>query len=315
MVRYVCERLAAMALTLFIIVTVSFAMLRMMPGNIFDNPDIPQVVREALNVRYRLDRPIMEQYYYFLRGVLVDGDWGTSIVLQPTRPVFDILWDRIPVSMQLNIWSLFVSLPLGMLFGILAALGRNRAPDHFISFVVVMFISIPSFVFAAVMQYFLCFRMGWFPIVFRPHMFGWDYVRQIIMPVMALSFGPIAATTRFLRGELIETISSEFMMLARTKGLSHFHATVRHALRNSLVPMVNSIVGMFVGVLTGSLVIERIFAIPGVGGIMLQAINALDHPVTIAALIFYSIVTLLSILIVDLLYGVVDPRIRMGSRR
>jgi len=304
-----------MALTLFIIVTISFAMLRLMPGNIFENPDIPQVVREALNAKYHLDKPIMVQYGYFLRGVLADGDWGTSIVLQPTKPVFDILWQRIPVSMHLNIVSLLISLPLGMLFGILAALGRNRAPDHAISFAVVMCISIPSFVFAAVMQYFLCFRLGWFPIIYRANQVGWEYLRQIVMPVLALSFGPIAATTRFLRGELIETLSSEFMMLARTKGLTHFHATVRHALRNSLVPMVNSIVGMFVGVLTGSLVIERIFAIPGVGGIMLQAINALDHPVTIAALIFYSLVSLLSILIVDLLYGVVDPRIRMGSRR
>ncbi|MCL2497931.1 MAG: ABC transporter permease [Symbiobacteriaceae bacterium] len=315
MVRYVSGRLLAMALTLFIIVTISFAMLRLMPGNIFENPDIPQVVREALNAKYHLDKPIMVQYGYFLRGVLADGDWGTSIVLQPTKPVFDILWQRIPVSMHLNIVSLLISLPLGMLFGILAALGRNRAPDHAISFAVVMCISIPSFVFAAVMQYFLCFRLGWFPIIYRANQVGWEYLRQIVMPVLALSFGPIAATTRFLRGELIETLSSEFMMLARTKGLTHFHATVRHALRNSLVPMVNSIVGMFVGVLTGSLVIERIFAIPGVGGIMLQAINALDHPVTIAALIFYSLVSLLSILIVDLLYGVVDPRIRMGSRR
>jgi oligopeptide transport system permease protein len=165
------------------------------------------------------------------------------------------------------------------------------------------------------MQYFLSFRLGWFPIIYNLSATGWDWFRSVFLPVMALSFGPIAGMARFLRGELLETLNSDFMLLARTKGLTRVQATIRHAFRNSCVPLVGMFVGAFTSILGGSLVVERIFSIPGVGGIMIDSISAMDHPLTIACIIFYTTISLFSILIVDILYGVVDPRIRMGARR
>jgi oligopeptide transport system permease protein len=304
-----------MAITLFIIVSLSFIVMRLMPGNLYDDPHIPPTTRAAIEARYHLDRPILVQYGYFLRGLLIEGDWGVSIKLRPSIPVFQILWERIPISMMLNIFALIISLPLGIFFGTISALHRNKMIDNLVSFFVIMFISIPSFVFASLLQYWLAFRFAWFPIIYRASHFGMDYVMANVLPVVALSLGPIAVVARYLRGELTETLGSEFMLLAKTKGLTHTQAIVRHAFRNSLVPLVNLMVGMFVGILGGSLVIERIFAIPGVGSIMIDAINAMDHPLVMATLIFYSTVSLLAILIADVLYGIVDPRIRMGARR
>lgn len=314
MVKYVVGRLFAMVITLYIIVTLCFMVLRLMPGTLFGyDPQVPPAVRAAIDARYHLDRPIIVQYGFFIRGLVLEGDWGTSISVRPTIPAFEVLRDRIPISMQLNIYALLISIPLGVIFGTWAALKRNKMTDHVLSIFVVVCISIPSFVFASMTQYLLASRLGWFPIIFRPTAEGAESFTQFILPVFCLAIGPIAIVARYLRSELIENLNSDYMLLARTKGLTRTQATVRHCFRNSCVPLVNIIVGMFAGILGGSLVIENIFAIPGVGNIMLMSINASDHPLTIAILIFYSVIGLMSLLIIDILYGVVDPRIRMGS--
>ncbi|MCL2548425.1 MAG: ABC transporter permease [Symbiobacteriaceae bacterium] len=315
MVRYVLGRLVALGVTLFIIVTVSFVAIRYMPGNLYEDPHISPAAMAAINAKYHLDKPVMEQFYYFLRGIVLEGDWGTSIKIRPAIPAFDILRSRIPVSMSLNLISLIISLPLGVVFGTISAMRHNKMIDNVISFAVVICISVPSFVFASMLQYYLGFKFGWFPIIFKASATGKDYALAIVLPILALAVGPIATITRYLRGELIETLSSEFMLLARTKGLTRTQAIIRHAFRNSMVPLLNILVSLFVGILGGSLVIERIFAIPGVGGIMVDAINAMDHPLTIAVLIFYSFVSLIAVLLVDILLGIVDPRIRMGARQ
>ena len=315
MIKYTLGRIAAMMITLFVIVTISFLIIRLMPGSVYDDPDMPVAVKEALEAKLHLDKPLLVQYSYFLKGIILENDWGMSVKVQPTVPAFQVLRSKIPTSMSLNIMALFISLPLGILFGTVAALRKNKPTDHAVSVMVVVAISVPSFVFASLMQYFLSFKLGIFPIIYRPNLPNAETMRSLVLPVLALGFGPIATVTRFLRGELIETLSSEFMLLARTKGLTRVQATIRHAFRNSCVPLVNMIIGMFTGILGGSLVIERIFSIPGVGSVMMDAINSNDHPLTIASLIFYSFISLMTILIVDIMYGVVDPRIRMGAKR
>lgn len=216
--------------------------------------------------------------------------------------------------MFINSVSLVISIPLGILAGTIAALNKSKLPDHVISFLVVICISVPSFVFASVLQYGLAFKLGWFPIVFRPSAVGLSRLHSLVLPVLALSFGPIATVTRYLRGELIENLGSDYMLLARTKGLTKFQATMRHAFRNSCVPLANIIIPMFTGILGGSLVVERIFSVPGVGGIMIDAVNSSDHSLSLAVLLFYSIVSLATILVVDISYGIIDPRIRIGGR-
>ena len=314
MFRYVLKRIAAMFVTLCIILTIAFLVIRLMPGSIYD--DINNLSPDMLAVlegKYHLNEPLLTQYGYFLRDIILYGDWGTSVSVAPKTPVWEVLTARIPITMSLNLISLAISLPIGMMAGIFAAIFKNTKVDYVISFLVVLFISVPSFIFATVLQYFLAYRLGWFPIIYQPTGDAATKYASMVLPVLALSFGPIARVTRYLRGELIENLNSDYMLLARTKGLNSFQATVRHSMRNSFVPLANIIIPMFTNILTGSLVVEQIFSIAGVGGLLVKSINASDHTLTIAILIFYSFVSLLTILIVDLSYGIIDPRVRMGG--
>ena len=202
-----------------------------------------------------------------------------------------------------------------MAAGILAAIKKNSIVDHLVSLMVVLFISIPSFVFAAGLQYFLGFKSGAFPIIYNVSAKGFLRWQSMFMPILALSFDPIARVARYLRAELAETMNSEFMLLAKTKGLTYAQSTIRHGLRNSMVPLMNIIIPMFANVLGGSLVVESIFSVPGMGGLMVDSINASDHMLTVAILMFYSMISLITVLIVDISYGIVDPRVRMGGKK
>lgn len=315
MVRYIAERIIAMLITLFIIVTLGFMVIRLMPGGIFDNAvDMTYEQKAALEAKYNLDKPIPVQYGLFLKGIVTEGDWGTSLKMQINVPVWEIIKDKIPVTLYINFFSLLISLPLGIILGILAAIRKNSSVDYSVSFFVVICISVPSFIFATLLQYFVAFKGGLLPIIYDPTALGIDRFRGLLLPIIALSFSPIARVTRYLRAELAETINSDFMLLAKTKGLTELQATVNHGIRNSLLPLMNIIVPMFTSIMGGSLVIETIFAIPGMGGIMVKSINAPDYTVTLAALIFYSVISLLTVLIVDISYGIIDPRVRMGGK-
>ena len=316
MFRYIVDRIVAMALTLFIIVSIAFMVVRLMPGSVYEmGGDLSQTVIDALNAKYHFNEPIIKQYGYFLENIFLHWDWGTSAKMRPSVPVFEILRDRIPITLQINLISLFASLPVGMAAGILAAIKKNTIIDHLVSLMVVLFISIPSFVFAAALQYFLGFKTGSFPIIYEVSAKGLIRWQSMFLPILALSFDPIARVARYLRAELAETMNSEFMLLAKTKGLTYAQSTVRHGLRNSMVPLMNIIVPMFTNVLGGSLVVESIFAVPGMGGLMVDSINASDHMLTVAILVFYSMISLITVLIVDISYGIIDPRVRMGGKK
>jgi len=316
MLKYVFGRIVAMLITLFIIVSLSFCVIRLMPQNIFDNPELPPYVVEILEKKMHLDKPMYVQYFYFMKGVLLEGDFGTSVKIMPNVPVFEVIGARLPITMAINVLSLLISMPLGILAGTIAALKKNRLPDHVVSLLVVLCISVPSFVFASLLQYTLTFVLPVFPTLYDPSATLLPQLaKSIALPVIALSLNPIATVTRYLRGELIETMSSEFLLLARTKGLTQAQAVVRHAFRNSCVPLANIVIPMFTGIMGGSLVIESIFSIPGMGGMMINSISAGDHPLTIAILIFYSIISLATVLLMDISYGFLDPRIRMGAKK
>lgn len=316
MVKYVIQRILAMLLTLFIIITLGFMVIRLMPGGIFDDAvDMTYEQRAALEAKYNLDKPIPVQYALFLKGLVLEGDWGTSLKMNVNVPVWDIIKTKIPVTLYINFIALAISLPLGVILGIVAAIRKNTIVDYGISFLVVIFISVPSFIFATLLQYFMAFKGGMFPIIFDATSTGLTKLHGLALPIIALALGPIARVTRYLRAELAETINTDFMLLAKTKGLTERQATINHGIRNSLLPLANIIIPMFTGIMGGSLVIETIFAIPGMGGIMVKSINAPDYTVTLAALIFYTLVSLITVLVVDLSYGVIDPRVRMGGKK
>ena len=314
MFKYILGRIGAMLLTLFLVMTLSFWVIRLMPMSIFENPEVSPEIQAQLEAEMHLDKPMVVQYYYFIEGIFTRGDFGTSVKVRPGLDVFQILSNRIPPTVVLNVFSLLISLPLGIIVGTAAALKCNKMTDNVLSFLIVICISVPSFVFASLMQY--CFTYAWpiFPTLYNSQATNFGaQLYSMVLPIIALSLNPIASIGRYLRGELIETLSSEYLLLARTKGLTRTQATVFHAFRNSLVPIANTIIPMITGIMGGSLVVEKMFAVPGMGGLLIDSILAGDHFLTVALLIFYSAISLFTILVVDISYGIIDPRIRVGG--
>ncbi len=269
-------------------------------------------------VFYRV--PIFDQYVAWLGNVLFEWDWGTSTKIRVNYPAFQIIADKMPLTLSLNLAALFFYLPFGFAFGILAALKKDSLIDNIMQIVVMVFLSVPSLVFILLLIIVFSYEMN----NFLPSLFplvGIESDAKIaegfVIPVLAMGLPSIAGLTRLLRAELSEVLTSEFVLLAKTKGLSHTQAVLRHAIRNSLVPMVPIIIGSFAGLLGGSFIMERVYAVPGVGRVTLQALATAnyDYNVIMASSAFYGIVGLFTVLIVDLSYGIIDPQIRMGARK
>ena len=228
--------------------------------------------------------------------------------------------NRLLPTVMVNLYSLIFSIPIGIALGIFAAVKKNKWQDSFISTMVMVFVSVPSYVYAFLVQYFLYFKLDLLPLtVYSLADAGGSYFTgkmfvSMISPVLALSFGEIAGLCRFTRAELTETLTSDYMLLARTKGLSRSQATVRHALKNAMVPILPMLISSFISVLGGSMIIEQIFAIPGVGQLYIKSIRLLDYDVFMMDGIFYTFVGLLASIVVDISYGFIDPRIRMGEK-
>lgn len=262
--------------------------------------------------------PIGQQYFAWVTNIATEWNWGTSSRVQPNRPVFDILAERIPVTVRLNITALFFYIPIGFALGIWAALRKDKLTDNVISIGVMIFISIPSFVVMLLLVLTFGYQLGWLPRRFPPaHATGAVRFTSMVLPVLGLSFNSIAGLTRLTRAELTEVLTSEFLLLARTKGLNYRQSVIRHAMRNSMVPLIPSIIASFVGLLSGSVIIERIYSIPGTGRVFIDAMerNNYDYDLILGITAFYTVIGLFAVLLVDLSYGVVDPRIRMGARK
>ena len=264
------------------------------------------------------DKPIMEQLWLYVKRIVLHGDFGIGVQMAEYRnkPVWEVFTEKLPPTILINVYSSLIAVPTGIALGILAALKKNKWQDHFISTIVMVFISVPSFVYASLLLFIICFKLNLLPktMLSGYDYFTWDMFKSMLPAVFSMSFGSIAGYARGTRAELTEVLTSEFMLLARTKGLTKKQATVRHALRNAMVPIFPSIIGEFISVLSGSLVIEKIFAVPGVGGLYLQAINSKDYDFFMLLSGFYLLVGLAAGLVIDLSYGIIDPRIRMGAK-
>lgn len=218
MARYVMQRLLAMLLTLFIIVTVAFLVIRLMPSSIYDDPTISAEVLDMIQAKYHLDRPLIEQYGIFMKNVLLKGDWGISMKIQPNIPVFQVLGGKVPLTLFINLVSLLASIPIGLVFGAFAAIKKNTMTDHGISLFVILFISIPSFIYATLLQYFAAYKFGWFPITYTVSDMASVKYLSLFLPTLSLALDPMAKVARYMRAELIESLNSEYILLARTKG-------------------------------------------------------------------------------------------------
>lgn len=314
--KYIVKRIFLMIGVCFITMTMCFVMIRMLPNQLpRGNGDYAAAVK-AMNEAWGYDEPILVQYGIFLKKVFTEGDWGVCTkVGRYLSPVTSHIAEKLPPTIAVNMLATLISVPLGLIFGVYAALKKNKWQDHVISVVIMLFISVPSYVYAFLLQYFLGFKLGWFPIIVAS---GTNYLdpvmlKSMVLPVMAISFGTIASLMRSVRAELTETLTSDYMMLARAKGLNRRQATLRHALRNSMVPVMPMIISEFVMVLSGSLVIEKIFGIPGIGATYVASILERDYSLFLAVSMFYTVISLAATLVIDLSYGLVDPRIRMGG--
>lgn len=329
MFKYVMKRIGLMLLTFIIIMTICFFLIKSLP--VVDSAGFGQD-KEWIELRREklgYNKPIVEQYFIYWKAVLTEGDFGVGEQIHTGKEVWDVFISRLPATMLVNVYAMLFSVPLGILLGIYAALKKNKWQDHVISTGVMIFVSVPSYVYAFLVQYLLCYKLrewlpsGWgFPfqveLMQSGNYFTWDMFVSLVPAILSLSFGSIAGYTRYVRAELTEVLTSEFMLLARTKGLTKSQATMRHALKNTMVVIFPMILGEFVGVLSGSLVIEQIFTIPGVGGLYLQAINGSngnpDYNFFMLLSMFYTFIGLAAGIVIDISVGFVDPRIRMGAR-
>ncbi|KSU03892.1 ABC transporter permease [Lactococcus lactis] len=303
MIKYILKRLGLLLLTLFLIVTLTFFMMQVMPGTPFSNPKLTPDQLEILKHAYGLDKPLWQQYFIYV-GHMFTGNFGTSFVYT-NQPVITMIAQRLPVSMQLGIQALILGTILGAFMGKASARRKNGILDGIFGFVSVLGISVPSFVIGTLILLYLGFNLNLFPIS------GWGTFSQTIMPTIALSFAPMAVVTRFVRSEMIESLSSDYILLARAKGLSEKEVVNKHALRNSLIPMLTLIGPMAANLLTGSVLIEKIFSIPGIGSQFVDSIPAKDFPVIMATTIVYAVILMLFILVTDILTAIVDPRVRL----
>lgn len=319
MLKYILKRLALMIMTFSIIFIMCFVLIKLLPVDM-TSVGIGQDKR-LMEIRLEergYNEPIMKQLWLYVKRIVTKGDFGIGVNMPEYRfkSVWDVFVEKLPPTILINVYSSLFSVPIGIALGIFAALKKNKWQDHFISTAVMVFISVPAFVYASLLLYLVCFKWNLLPKTMLPGFdyFTWPMFKSMIPAVLAMSFGSIAGYARFTRAELTEVLTSEFMLLARTKGLTKAQATTRHALRNAMVPIFPSIVGEFISVLSGSLVIEKIFSVPGVGGLYLMAINAPDYDFFMMLSAFYLLVGLLAGLVIDLSYGIIDPRIRMGAK-
>ena len=317
MVKYAIKRIMLMLMTLFIITFFCFVLIRMLPPVPLPQGDPHTEAILARREAMGYNKPYVVQFGIFLKDIFTKWDWGISDELYRGQPVWELFVSKLPATMLVNIYSIIGSIPIGILLGICAALKKNTWIDHMISTLTMVVISVPSFVYAFLIQYFLSFKLSLFPFLMEggTDYFSWKMFVSMLPAVLSLSFGTIAGFTRSTRAELTEVLTSEFMLLARTKGLTKRQATIRHAFKNCMVVIVPSIFGQFIGILSGSFIIEKIFSVPGVGSLYINSINARDYPMFMLLTVFYTGIGLLAAIVVDISYGFIDPRIRMGSKK
>lgn len=319
MAKYVIKRILLMLFVFFVITTICFVLIRMLPRELPLEKDKAQQVLarwEALGY----NKPLLVQYGIYWKGIITKWDFGTSWYISYSKPAWDLLVDRLLPTVLVNVYSMLFSIPVGILLGIYAAIKKNKWQDSVISTLIMVFVSVPSYVYAFLLQYIFYSKLGWLPLqMYALSDAGGSYFTgkmftSMILPILAMSFSEIAGLCRFTRAELTETLTSDYMLLARTKGLTKAQATARHAMKNAMVPILPMIISSFLSIMAGSMIIEKIFSIPGVGLLYLRSITLFDYDVFMLDTLFYTFLGLAAGIIVDLSYGFIDPRIRMGEK-
>ena len=302
--KYLLKRVLYMLLTLFLVATITFFLMKLMPGTPYTNQAKMTASQiEIMNKQYGLDKPIWEQYLIYIFGMF-HGDFGTSFQYS-NQPVAYLISSRLGASMQLCLQAMIFGVFFGVILGAAAAIKHNTWADTGATVIAIIGKSVPNFVLAILLQYYIALKLGWFPIA------GWGQFSNTILPTIALGVGPLAETARFIRTSMVEVLNSDYIELAKAKGLSKFEVVYHHALRNSLIPLVTLLGPYTVALMTGSMVIENVFNIPGIGEQFVKSIMTNDYPTIMGVTMVFSIGLVVVILITDIIYGLIDPRIRL----
>lgn len=313
--KFILKRLSYMVVTLWVVITITFFLMNTLPGNPIEVEmrKLPPQIKKNIMAQYGFDKPLGERYIKYM-GKLIQGDLGESIST-PGLKATEVIKERFPASAQLGVQAVFIGLIIGLIMGILAAFRRNTWIDYIVIAVAILGVSIPNFVIAALMQQFLG---GSLPVV------GWaskgtpfmDGLKYTIMPTIALSFGSIATYARYMRTSVLDVINQDYILTAKSKGVSRIAIALKHIVRNAILPIVTILAPQLAAIMTGSFVIEMMFGIPGLGQYFVNSISNRDYTMIMATTIFYCILYIASLLVVDLLYAAIDPRIRLtGEKR
>ena len=306
MAKYILKRIATSIITLWAVITITFFMLRLLPGGPFTGErNIPEAIMQNLEVKYGLDKPLFEQYGLYLKNLL-QGDLGESMKYAG-KEVSEIISYSFPSSAKLGVVVISIALIFGITLGIIAALQYNSWPDSLCMVLATLGVTIPSFVLATVLMYIFGVKYKLLPVT------GLNSPVSYILPALALGGYSIAFISRLTRSKLLETLNSDYIRTARAKGVSGFKVIVKHALRNTLIPIITYLGPLIAGILTGSFVVEKIFAIPGLGREFVNTISNRDYTVIMGVTVFYSSILIICNLLVDLLYGIIDPRIKLDD--
>ena len=303
MVKYILKRLAILLVTLWVVVTFSFFLMQILPGTPYNNPKLSDEMIALLNKQYGLDKPVWQQYLSYLWNVL-HGDFGTSYQ-SVNQPVGRMIAQRLGISVQLGIQALIVGLVGGIIVGGISASHKNDKIDATLSVLATLAISMPSFIIGLFLLDYFGFKWNLLPLS------GWGTFAQSVLPTLALGLPTLATVSRFFRSEMIETLNSDYIQLARSKGLNGRQVAIKHAYRNSMIPVLTLIGPTTAGLLTGSALIEQIFSIPGIGQLFVTSIPAKDYPVIMGTTIVYAMMLMVAILITDIATSIVDPRVRL----
>ena len=304
MKKYTLKRVLTSLFTLLAILLVLFILMQLMPGSPFNDEKLTADMRAALYAKYGLDQPIYVQFFRYV-GNMLRGDFGVSYNISKNTPISQLIQSRLPISIQIGGMAVTLGALVGLVLGIIAALKR----DTIATIISVIGVSVPSYVFALALSYTFGFRLRWLPMLFSAK----DIFGSSVLPSVSLSMFTMASIARFTRSEMIEVLDSDYMLLAESKGISGPALIFRHALRNALIPIITVLAPLIVDLMTGSLVVEKIFAIPGVGSLLVTAIQSNDYNVVIGLSFIYSAMYIGIMLVVDLLYGIIDPRIRLAK--
>ncbi|MGG3623065.1 ABC transporter permease [Bacillus gobiensis] len=307
MAKYIGQRLVAMLLTIWVITTLTFILMKAIPGSPFNEErNTNENVQRNLEAYYKLDQPLIVQYFDYMKS-LITFDFGPSIK-QPSQTVNDLIGRGFPISFELGMLALLVAVVSGILLGVIAALKHNGFIDYLAMTFAVLGISIPNFVLASLLIQQLAVTYKLFPTA------TWTSPMHMVLPTLALATGPMAIIARLTRSSMIEVLTQDYIRTAKAKGLSPAKIVFKHALKNALMPVITILGTLVAGILTGSFVIEKIFAIPGMGRYFVESINSRDYPVIMGTTVFYSIFLIVMLFLVDIAYGILDPRIKLHKK-